>query len=183
MILIDDNTRLSSHDFDYTVNIVAYEFRDRATLWKGYTVLRLKSNWYTRCTSNLPRGRCHTGVATDVFENYLDCLDVQSIVFFFSIRPLFEPDLYKFIYLNIYIHISLSFSLFLITWYVSLSIYFWKKKRGGYSDIRWKTFAKRKFIKILLNSIVNFWILANPAGDECLETISLSSNFSSLAPL
>lgn len=101
--------------------------------------------------------------------------------FFFSIRPLFEPDLYKFIYLNIYIHISLS--LFLITWYVSLSIYFWKKKRGGYSDIRWKTFAKRKFIKILLNSIVNFWILANPAGDECLETISLSSNFSSLAPL
>lgn len=31
--------------------------------------------------------------------------------FFFSIRPLFEPDLYKFIYLNIYIHISLSLSL------------------------------------------------------------------------
>lgn len=102
--------------------------------------------------------------------------------FFFSIRPLFEPDLYKFIYLNIYIHISLSLSL-LNNVIRELEYIFLKKKRGGYSDIRWKTFAKRKFIKILLNSIVNFWILANPAGDECLETISLSSNFSSLAPL
>lgn len=157
MILIDDNTRLSSHDFDYTVNIVAYEFRDRATLWKGYTVLRLKSNWYTRCTSNLPRGRCHTGVATDVFENYLDCLDVQSIVFFFSIRPLFEPDLYKFIYLNIYIHISLSLSL-LNNVIRELEYIFLKKKTWrifGYSveNIREKKVYQNivKFDRELLN--------------------------------
>ena len=157
MILIDDNTRLSSHDFDYTVNIVAYEFRDRATLWKGYTVLRLKSNWYTRCTSNLPRGRCHMGVATDVFENYLDCLDVQSIVFFFQFVHC-SNQIYINLYIYIYIYIFLSLSLFLITWYVSLSIYFWKKKTWrifGYSveNIREKKVYQNivKFDRELLN--------------------------------
>lgn len=132
MILIDDNTRLSSHDFDYTVNIVAYEFRDRATLWKGYTVYVWKVIGI-HDVQVICRGDVVTWASppTSLRIIWIVWMYNRSFIFF-SIRPLFEPDLYKFIYLNIYIHISLS--LFLITWYVSLNIYFWKKK--NVEDIR-----------------------------------------------